>query len=157
MEQCPVCEIGNEGRAKRRGEKRKKEKKKKEKKSEPDDNRLVKAGWNVYQSVDLSMRVVPQKNMEIYFPPAFRYIRENGKRHGVCRTFVTRLFFIFVFSMHESIGGGRGEFFTGAGYLRCIRRASTFVDMIFSFYPRTHIRQKYISSFYFYAYGSRNV
>ena len=30
-------------------------------------------------------------------------------------------------------GEGRGgeESFTGAGYLRCIRRASTFVDMIF--------------------------
>lgn len=48
-------------------------------------------------------------------------------------------FFIFVFSMHESIGGGEGggeESFTGAGYLRCIRRASTFVDMIFLPIPR---------------------
>ena len=69
----------------------------KKKKTQPDDNRLVKAGWNVYQSVDLSMRVLPQKNMEIYFPAAFRYVRENGKRHRVCWTFVTRLFFFPLF------------------------------------------------------------
>ena len=110
MKQRPVCEIGNEGRAKgRKKVKKKKKKKKGEKKSEPDDNRLVKAGWNVYQSVDLSMRVVPQKNMEIYFPPAFRYIRENGKRHGVCRTFVTRLFFYLCFFdawIYRGRGGG---------------------------------------------------
>lgn len=42
MKQCPVCEIGNEGRAK--GRKKVKKKEKKGKKSEPDDNRLVKAG-----------------------------------------------------------------------------------------------------------------
>ena len=45
MKQRPVCEIGNEGRAKgRKKVKKKKKKKKGEKKSEPDDNRLVKAG-----------------------------------------------------------------------------------------------------------------
>lgn len=125
-----VSSLRNRKRGEGERKKKSEKKEKKGKKSEPDDNRLVKAGWNVYQSVDLSMRVVPQKNMEIYFPPAFRYIRENGKRHGVCRTFVTRLFFLSLFFRCMNLSGG---FFTGAGYLRCIRRVSTFVDMIFLF------------------------
>lgn len=66
--------------------------------TQPDDNRRVKVGGNVYQSVDLSIRVVPQKNMEIHFPAVFRQEREYGKRPGVWRTSLSVFSIFFFFS-----------------------------------------------------------
>lgn len=83
--------------------------------TQPDDNRRVKVGGNVYQSVDLSIRVVPQKNMEIHFPAVFRQEREYGKRPGVWRTSLS-VFSIFFFFQKQIYG-----FFMGVCHPRGIK------------------------------------
>lgn len=70
------------------------------------------------------------------------YTRKWETTRGLPNIRHSAIFFIFVFSMHESIGGVlyRSRL--------CIRRASTFVDMIFLFIRARMRIRKNISRFF---------
>lgn len=134
MKQRPVCEIGNEGRAKGRKKVKKKKEKKRGKKI---GTRWQSAGksWMKCLSICRSIhaRCTTEKYGDLFSSRFSIYTRKWETTRGLPNIRHSAIFLSLFFRCMNLSGEGRGgeESFTGAGYLRCIRRASTFVDMIF--------------------------